>query len=597
MSQLVLKYRSERSVNGFALDVLKSALQKYIRRGTSTMALYALRELLSFRNAYETEESRVKSCNTNMFHRMQIIALEDIGPTALPHIAILNLLVNHFRVASVGITTELLTFAAQFVGILCKLPKSRSCSWYKSYYTSTEARVKYEKVKLRESLVIRGHLSKYNYEEQVVKMAEHFFVVLCNKDEQCIYWAFQLDAKLVWSLLTMTCAPKVVRDFALVLQKWYADLKGVKESFLTWCIILIFWCENREVTSKTPEVDTEYLLSWLEENKSKVLTFDDYVYDMHTKVGRSHPERGSTEYFVMHSSTVFPEDPLANNKYRNFYASKKVGREVNIVPIMLENREVDEEKLVLHALTDKKSERDAFTLLSRCQLTCGNGKTDTYFAKVGESTVFVKGPSRTAEALKIMIARNEIKKKLGLPVGWMFMIELEVNMWEEVALGVRRSMKTGDKGWFLVCKDLIGVGDKLHVKTRNSTLWPDTQVVDFDKYELSEICESDFFNKEIAIQYVMLLLYRDMFGITDHANRNFIVDRKQQLVYSVDEDCAESDAKLNKIPVGRRKMINKVLEKYEEEILDRLYSWSEKVERCKVWFEDKTYEDIVNLFC
>ena len=257
---------------------------------------------------------------------------------------------------------------------------------------------------------------------------------------------------------------------------------------------------------------------------------------------------------------------------------------------------IDEEKTVLHALKDKKSEKDAFTLISRCQLTCGNGKTDTYFAKVDKTTVFVKGPYKQSDSLRIMIERNEAKKKLGFEVGWMFMIELESDMWESVPLGIRRNMNVGDKAWFVVCKDLIGVSQKLHTKEKTSKLWPVTQVVDFDKYEVNEICDRDLACKEIGMQYVLLLLYRDIFGITDHASRNFIVDRKKRIVYSVDEDCAEADAKLNKMPAGRRKLIRTFLNENKKDVETRLHSWSQSSEKCKVWLSNKSFEDIVALF-
>ena len=53
MSSISVKYRSENSENNYSLDVLKSALQKYIRRGDAKMSCYILREFLSFNTINE----------------------------------------------------------------------------------------------------------------------------------------------------------------------------------------------------------------------------------------------------------------------------------------------------------------------------------------------------------------------------------------------------------------------------------------------------------------------------------------------------------------------------------------------------------------
>ena len=94
---LSVMYRNEKSQYGFSLDVLKSAIQKYIRRNNKFMASYILREFFSFRELIEVEIVRVKSCNTNMFHRLQIISLEDIGPSLLPYIETIDKLLNELK--------------------------------------------------------------------------------------------------------------------------------------------------------------------------------------------------------------------------------------------------------------------------------------------------------------------------------------------------------------------------------------------------------------------------------------------------------------------------------------------------------------------
>lgn len=75
---MITKFRHEVSVCGNSLDILKSGLQKYIRRNILNKALYCANDILLFKNANGGE-----SIVTNLYHRSMIIYLEDIGITSL----------------------------------------------------------------------------------------------------------------------------------------------------------------------------------------------------------------------------------------------------------------------------------------------------------------------------------------------------------------------------------------------------------------------------------------------------------------------------------------------------------------------------------
>ena len=72
---MITKFRNERSEAGLRLDELKSALQKYIRRGEEEKAVRVAEELDKFAEAGEGGE-RIR---TNFIHRLQVIFLEDVG--------------------------------------------------------------------------------------------------------------------------------------------------------------------------------------------------------------------------------------------------------------------------------------------------------------------------------------------------------------------------------------------------------------------------------------------------------------------------------------------------------------------------------------
>ncbi len=83
MSKLTTSYRSERSYGGYRFDELKSAIQKYIRRGETQKALRCYLEAESFafpELEIEPRTNRGAGIRTNLIHRLMIIYLEDIGP-------------------------------------------------------------------------------------------------------------------------------------------------------------------------------------------------------------------------------------------------------------------------------------------------------------------------------------------------------------------------------------------------------------------------------------------------------------------------------------------------------------------------------------
>ena len=66
------KYRSVRTVNGYPMDVAKSAMQKYSRRGMPAYCMYAMADM----NFFKWLEGG-KSSFTNFKNRIKVILLED----------------------------------------------------------------------------------------------------------------------------------------------------------------------------------------------------------------------------------------------------------------------------------------------------------------------------------------------------------------------------------------------------------------------------------------------------------------------------------------------------------------------------------------
>lgn len=570
-----VKYRSERSQHNFSLDVLKSALQKYIRRGNVKMACYALSECLSFRKMLSTHAKDVKRINTNIFHRLQIIALEDVGPTVLPFLETHAKRIDPCKDVEANIE-ETLHSCAMFINGLCSLPKSRSGSWYKAYYCSKEAE---EKVISRDDKECEELCKKYiRCEPSQVKCISN--LVLCCKEYNvdAIYFAFKLFSekeKLVFDVLKSVLVPDTFRKMIDITYAWYKDLKNVKEAFLTWCIPLLFVCEKRNMTQYDDSFASfEEHLEWLYKNKEKTLVFDEWVYDMHTKDGRKDKIRKNTLYFALESSKVYPEDPLANTTMRQFYIRSKGITEVQEEKKEEERVEEDIYHAVKKACEGKDSEKECFQSPVRVQLVTSRSKTDTYYATVqtdlGPQTVFVKGPLQRCETIHSMIAKNEKKRALGLSYIWMFPIECKPDLFDlkTVALGQRCSCKPDKKAWFIVCQDICEwQQESIPTVIKSSKCWQPTPVVDFTNRHIRQFQSEDLSNKTLALEYFKCLLFRHFYNVSDQADRNFLVDTKKNRIFSVDED-SEGEAKLTSLCKSRKKACIEFLETNKKEAFD-----------------------------
>ena len=563
--KISVKYRCEVSHNGFSLDELKSAIQKYIRRGMLNEAAYCLNEFLSFRNvANKTEHTTdIKRINTNLFHRLLIIAMEDIGPNISGYIKEFDELFNSFR-DSLSVQIEPrrgdnFVVGLNLLALLCSLYKSRECSWYK-YYWFTDRMVvcKYD---LDEQ--IKNDLK--NEDEDLIKLSNELVFSLKNKEDRAVHFAFRLyeiekteqsyfRAKDANRLIFFILKTYINIEIDPYFKVYTTELKNCAEKFLCWMIPLLMYLKG-SINKDRIDLSLENAIQFVKEHRDVKIEFDEFVYDKHTKKGKFDPIRGSSEYFWLESSKVIPECPLINKKYKDAYCHQNESDCEDVVQVV--------------------KETDLLEFKVRAQLLCGNGKTDTYFGvlksdvypfKSGE-LVFVKGPFKDEADVENAFFCNELKKKWGLSSIKMIKIELECDQFEksEIVFGCRKECK---KGWFLLCENLKDI-DKTNIpiEIKNSKKYKDTNVLS-TKFPI--INEENIVGG-IGLQYVLLLIFRYYVGIPDVANRNFLI--KDDVVYSVDEDVIKKDVNFNMSKAVKEK-VRQVCEKYVDKIVECVTRWN-----------------------
>ena len=271
------------------------------------------------------------------------------------------------------------------------------------------------------------------------------------------------------------------------------------------------------------------------------------------------------------------------------------------------------------------TEKTRFVNPLRAQLTCAAHRQDVYFAYdvMTKSRVVVKGPYDSIVAnWKDALSLNSIKKyfKRVTPMK-MEMVQLQSNQWIDVPLGIRNKMNSEGVVYrdFLVMEDVChrvdeGEGGKggaegkdldinangfasIPSMEKGSKVWPaDTLVydgkTDFESTNCGELSiikiDEEYGGEggddEFKINVILAYIFRYIWEITDTCDRNFIVDYKRKIVYSIDEDNFFSGKKTyltgnRDVPAkgGQDKIFKRWLGEYKKRIIAILKEWEKSI--------------------
>jgi hypothetical protein len=159
---------------------------------------------------------------------------------------------------------------------------------------------------------------------------------------------------------------------------------------------------------------------------------------------------------------------------------------------------------------------------------------DVYFAKYSNKLVVVKGPYASRHSIDILISHTEWKKTHGLPYTHFEVKELIPDRWPEgVPLGARNAIDRTRPAFFLVFDSYLEES-QLQTRTHRSKLWPPTEVVDWDAVPFHFTHKDRPLTDQEYIDYIHAILFRYLFGISDLADRNFLMVEGR--VISIDEE-------------------------------------------------------------
>jgi hypothetical protein len=306
--------------------------------------------------------------------------------------------------------------------------------------------------------------------------------------------------------------------------------------------------------------EKEKEMGWDRNRKGEKFVVDDYVKDRHTRAGAGK----SLVEFAVNGALVENEADFVNQVWKQFYEDGKRWEENETIlgevempqdprppedepknEIVVPSEEKPKRKRPKVAPSEPEEEEEVkdplsplleteeYKFIVRTQLNTTRNKQDVYFAKDREGKfVVVKGPYKDLTSINVLKSNTEWKIKHGLPYIPYTVKEMIPDRWHEgVPLGIRNSIDRTLKAHFLIFDSVVHE-EEIVTKKHSSKVWPETDVVDWEKIPLHFNYKGR--SEQEMIDYVHNILYRYICGISDLADRNFLMVSKR--VISIDEE-------------------------------------------------------------
>lgn len=509
-SKMCTKFRSIVTLNGYDFDTAKSALQKYIRRGNIKKAQYIACEMDLFR-FFEGGESAW----TNFYNRLRVIVFEDIGLACIGILPILDRLFDHWKQ-----NEELSSSMLQIVKLMCLSPHTR-------FYSHLRVHT-FHKPEIG-TPIYSHHLGK---DEKMRENVDGLVWCMENKNINALYWIIQIlncrkmnekrNRSTRSGFLIFDIVRKIAgeNDILRICEKWYKTMK-MKEQFLC-CVHPVYVYIIGDTNDVVFESEKQTIKPYNRSLTNQTLNMDDYVYDMHTKIGRTL-KRDRLDFGIEGSLVVYEKDDLFGKKFYRQIAKEYINLKISQGSVSLES--------------------DEFIFKSRAQLICSAVRPDTYFAKnrIGQNVV-VKGPFMNKESamvsfkiqsiLRLFHGVNIVDTSIKLLIPDLF----DGIQNSKTPLGCRTKIEKDKAYYFTVMEDLMNI-DKYPTVEKESKLWPKTKVVDFDT--VFEDGKMGFgipskMSQDARLSFLLQISIRYAMKIGDFAYRNFL--RIGDLVYNLDTE-------------------------------------------------------------
>ena len=353
-------FGGSRGYHGHLLDILKSGLQKYIRRGETTKAIRCAIDL----DLFYIFEPKSKGIRTNMINRLRIISCEEFcwgNPLLFRQVDNQIELWNKYRVND---RTEGAKAIIILIKILEQVKPVRMISFIRaaqkhgplypkilSKYSSLYQDLEGSNIELiNTNLTKMGDVSEM---QEFIDKFNHYFI---NNNDRCVYWAFKImniKAKcsrrfrrtgseyILWEyLINYLNLEESLLDPINVLFKWYKNNKSEHWMYLINAIMIALNYNKKNIVSnldnyytniESNNITKEGVNQIVSNHKNTLFEIDDYCIDQHTGKGRSK-NRGPIHFAKIGSFVQDENKEILNNTYKNIYMDLKYIKEGKPVP-------------------------------------------------------------------------------------------------------------------------------------------------------------------------------------------------------------------------------------------------------------------------
>ena len=585
-------YRHERSLNGVELDVLKSGLQKYVRRGLSDKAIWCAIEMCSFKLSTEV---RGKAIYTNFFHRVMICYLEDVASA------------NRLRLwkkidRKLFSETDRYKNVVNVVNILARCRHSREPSHYMAVFRPRDGdEADANLVSMFHPLVAfseigepKQHFALQGNEKALEKEVKALMYCLENKLDDAVHWAMRIGKRpevkvnrrrkkhveyiifdLLEEFMEKNCESLV--PYVDIAVRWFTEIK-TKERSLCYVVLILAVLNAPPKNNEIEKVDVKKFFT--KNLGGEKIDIDSFVVDMHTRRGRIE---GSDRVKFAFEGSVVEDEFLFRPEYKDFYTDCKILQELGRDEFL------------------KYKHESRLEFIVRAQLTCSHSRPDTYFASERDGkTVFVKGPYASLEAAQVPVKIGDLKEKLGLARTSVRLEYLVPNQFieEPPAVSLRNKLDCTEPQAFLIFASLVR-GD-IPTKLVSSKMWPETEVVDWEEVEgLTVLRGLGGLNEETQESFILNILFRIVVGVPDVAWRNFLIEEEIGMI-AVDEEAVGKKISLRQLGKEGYKLIDEAVGQHDvRKVLRRWKHIFEKegeelaLERVKEILENRSISSVV----
>ena len=349
------------SWSGLKLDVLKSALQKYLRRREHDKMLWCLSEIYLFQALApgEKERAAAKGIISNLVNRliimmdeemvfaevkkyMQCMAwVKDFEEGGRADIALLvKICKTMLGARMIRLNSDIYTYWRRGVSVYKVVKKVPGVGHEEDLYSPVEVHQAADKVLSAEEKIEPGWAVPRDY-------LMGFIIALYNKHPSCYHWAlemFHCDVKgkrrfrrtdcvyAVWEHLFNEVAdsPLLTKCLELKLEQFFVKGRNERHIWLSSAVSIVLHRDKLMLDDDWDmKVTRDELIALFKDRKC--LKIDDYAIDMHCSAGRKMGKKKSD--FALEGAKVIGEDTeYLVETWRNLYEDVKINPEKYGVP-------------------------------------------------------------------------------------------------------------------------------------------------------------------------------------------------------------------------------------------------------------------------